>query len=265
MARAVGAAEVGPHVTASYRDLKGRNYLHVLVEENARFLDAARDAGMTSAVEACPGWSVADLVFHMSRVQNMFHGMLTTDAETPKDLPRLEKPAADDDALKQFADGAARLESLLANTPDDKEVWTFTGPRPALWVKRRQAQEVLVHRLDAEMAGRNVTTADEVACADGIDELFGVFVPRLGEKVQLTGSVHLHCTDTDGEWMLVPGESGVSVAREHGKGDVAFRGSAQLLLLTVWRRISVDEAVVAGAQVFGDRAVLDGLISSLAI
>jgi len=252
-------------VTNSYGDLKGRNYLHVLVEENGRFAQAARDAGFTADVASCPGWNVADLVFHMIRVQNMFHGMLTTEATTPKDLPRLERPASDDELIAQFEAGAAKLENLLAGIPDDREVWTFTGPRPALWVKRRQAQEVLVHRFDAEMAGRNVSSADDVTCADGIDELLTVFLPRLGDKVTLGGTAHVHCSDTDGEWMLTPGADGIAVTREHGKGDVAFRGSAHLLLLTVWRRISVDEALVAGAEVFGDRAVLDGLISSLAI
>ena len=69
----------------------------------------------------------------------------------------------------------------------------------------------------------------------------------------------------DGEWMLVPNESGVAVSREHGKGDVAFRGSAQILLLALWRRISVDEAAAAGAEVFGDLSVLNGLLSSLVI
>ena len=251
-------------MTVSYLDLKGRNYLHVLVEENARFAQAARTSGLAADVASCPGWSIADLVFHMTRVQNMFHGMLTTDAATPKDLPRLERPA-DDGLIAQFESGAAKLEQLLTNTSDDKEVWTFTGPKPALWVKRRQAQEVLVHRFDAEMAGQSVSTVDAVMCADGIDELLSVFLPRLGDKVMMGGTVHVHCSDTDGEWMLVPNETGVAVTHEHGKGDVAFRGSAQILLLALWRRISVDEAAAAGAEVFGDLSVLNGLLSSLVI
>lgn len=252
-------------MTSSYLDLKGRNHLHVLVEENARFANAARLAGLTTEVEACPGWNVGDLVFHMARVQNMFHGMLTTDAATPKDLPRLERPDGDTDLVAFFESGAAKLEHLLENTPDDAEVWTFTGPRPAAWVKRRQAQEVLVHRFDAEMAGQNVGPVEAVMCADGVDELLGVFLPRLGDKVTLVGTVHVHCSDTDGEWMLSPGDTGVTVTREHGKGDVAFRGPAQLLLLALWRRITIDEALDAGAGIFGNRAVIDGLVSSLAI
>ena len=65
--------------------------------------------------------------------------------------------------------------------------------------------------------------------------------------------------------MLGPGAGGVTVAREHGKGDVAFRGPAQLLLLALWRRIAVDEALDAGAEVFGDRAALDGFVTAFGV
>ena len=249
----------------SYLNLRARNHLHVLSDENARFIDAARAAGWSASVAACPGWNAAELVFHMCKVQAMFHGMLTTEAQSPKDLPRLERPASDDGLVDLFTQGAARLEHLLENTPDDKPVWTFMGPQPAAWVKRRMAHEVLIHRFDAEIAAGELSQTDEVVCADGIDEKFGVFLPWFGEKISIDHTVHLHCSDTDGEWMLGPGGTGVVVAREHGKGDVAFRGPAQLLLLALWRRISVDEALAAGAEVFGDRSALDGFVAAFGV
>jgi hypothetical protein len=46
---------------------------------------------------------------------------------------------------------------------------------------------------------------------------------------------------------------------------VAFRGPAQLLLLALWRRITVDEALDAGAEVFGDRAALDGFVTAFGV
>ena len=252
-------------MTSSYLDLRGRNHLHVLAEENDRFIMAARTAGWSSEVAACPGWNAAELAFHMCKVQSMFLGMLTTDAASPKDLPRLQRPDSDDGLVDLFIAGATQLEHVLENTPDDRSVWTFTGPQPAAWVKRRMAHEVLVHRFDADIAGGAVTDVDEVICADGIDEKFGVFLPWFGDKVSLDGTVHVHCSDTDGEWMLSPASSGVAVTREHGKGDVAFRGPSQLLLLALWRRISVDEAVSAGAEVFGNRAVLDDFLASFGV
>jgi hypothetical protein len=50
-------------------------------------------------------------------------------------------------------------------------------------------------------------------------------------------SAHLHCTDTDGEWLIrFPAPSERVLTREHAKGDVAFRGSAEALLLFLWNR-----------------------------
>ena len=57
----------------------------------------------------------------------------------------------------------------------------------------------------------------------------------------------------------------VAVTREHGKGDVAFRGPSQLLLLALWRRISIDESLAAGAEVFGNRLVLDEFVAAFGV
>jgi len=252
-------------VTLSYTDLRGRNHLHVLAEENDRFIMAARAAGWSSEVAACPGWNAADLAFHMCKVQSMFLGMLTTAAISPKDLPRLERPESDEGLVDLFIAGATQLERVLENTSDDAPVWTFTGSQPASWVKRRMAQEALMHRFDAEIAAGDLSQTDELICADGIDEKLAVFLPWFGDKVHLAHTLHLHCSDTDGEWMLGPRAGGVAVAREHGKGDAALRGPAQLLLLALWRRITVDEAIAAGAEAFGDRAALDGFVTAFGI
>ena len=251
----------------SYLGFTGSDFVSALREENRRFAEAAERAGGNADVVACPGWSVDDLVFHMVRVQNMFHGMITTPTtQSPKDLPRVERATDSAGLVEQFRTGARRLEELLAGLDDNERVWTFTGGDTAAWVKRRQAQEVLVHRLDAEAARGAVSPADADLCADGVDELLQVFLPRIdAEKLSMSGSVHLHCTDTDGEWMIVPSGAGPVVSREHAKGDVALRAPAQLLLRVVWRRVGVDEATGLGAEVFGNRTALDALLSGLAV
>jgi uncharacterized protein (TIGR03083 family) len=252
----------------SYLDLVGSDFVGALRTENAHFAEAAERAGGSAPVVACPGWSIDDLVFHLVKVQNMFHGMISTPfAASPKDLPRIERTTGSNALLDQFRSGAQRLEVLLAGLDDDARVWTFTGGDTALWVKRRQAQEVLVHRFDAESAGSGVSGADAALCADGVDELLQVFLPLRFDTAMTTmeGSVHLHCTDTDGEWMITPSNSRIEVSREHAKGDVALRGPAQLLLQVMWRRISVDDALEVGAEVFGSRAALDALLAGLVV
>ena len=244
----------------SYEQLTGADYLATFAAENVRFISAAQASGFAAPVASCPGWNVGDLVFHVGKVQRWFHFMLSTNGADPKGSPRSAQPETDAAMVKWFREGAAAIENYLAGVSDTEPVWTFTGGDVGRWAKRRQAQEVLVHRFDAELAGGAVSAADATMCADGVDELLTVFVPRLKEKAQLPGTVHFHCTDTDGEWMLMPQVAGIEVTREHGKGDVALRAPAHMLLQVVWRRMSVDEALANGAEVFGNRSVLDAFI-----
>ena len=67
------------------------------------------------------------------------------------------------------------------------------------------AHETAVHRVDAEhAAGREHRLAPELA-ADGIDEFLEFFFPlAAADAPPLAGSVHLHCTDADGEWTVRP-------------------------------------------------------------
>ena len=244
----------------SYEELTGVDYLATFVEENARFISAAQVSGFDAAVASCPAWNVGELVFHVGKVQRWFHYMLATNGADPKGSPRSAKPETDAAMVEWFREGAEAIEKYLAGVSDTEPVWTFTGGDVGRWAKRRQAQEVLVHRFDAELAGGAVSEANATMCADGVDELLSVFVPRLKEKAQLPGTVHFHCTDTDGEWVLTPQVAGIEVTREHGKGDVALRAPAHMLLQVVWRRMSIDEALTKGAEVFGNRNVLDAFI-----
>ena len=64
-------------------------------------------------------------------------------------------------------------------------------------------------------------------------------------------SVYLHCTDTEGEWLIVRDGDDLVVTREHAKGDVAARGSASDLLRFLWGRAAADQL-----EVFGDGEAL---------
>jgi hypothetical protein len=96
---------------------------------------------------------------------------------------------------------------------------------------------------------------DPEMAVDGVDELLELFAPRLpAERFAGTEpvSIHLHATDTEGEWLVRLGPDGVTYEHGHAKGDVAVRGPAADLLLWSWNRAPVDERF----EVFGDRAPL---------
>ena len=77
-----------------------------------------------------------------------------------------------------------------------------------------------------------------------------MFLPRLpvGDAIG-EATIHFHCTDADGEWLITRVGDDVVVTREHAKGDVAARGSASDLALFLWGRVGADQL-----EVFGDAA-----------
>jgi len=94
---------------------------------------------------------------------------------------------------------------------------------------------------------------------DGIDErlenltMSMAFNPAGDGSLVGTGeSIHLHCTDVDGEWVLRFDPNGFAFTREHAKGDLAIRAGASDLLLWLDGRRSLD-----GLETFGDVGIAD--------
>ena len=119
---------------------------------------------------------------------------------------------------------------------------------------RRQANETAVHRWDAQRAAGAVEPVEHTLAVDGIDEFFGL-IPFWRRESNVRGvgeTIHLHCTDGAGEWLVRLAADAVIVTREHAKGDVAARGSASDLLLFLYGRVGPS-----ALEVFGDASLLD--------
>ena len=101
---------------------------------------------------------------------------------------------------------------------------------------------------DAAVAAGGAASMDPEASSAAIDELlFGAVAEVAPGPNTWTGSVHLHCTDVDGEWLVVAEASRPPVVtREHAKGACALRGAAADLLLALWRRVGLDQIDVVG-------------------
>ena len=94
--------------------------------------------------------------------------------------------------------------------------------------------------------------------ADSVDEFLEHSTPgRYEEAVPLSGSVHLHATDTDGEWVIKEDDDrNLSIVRGHEKADVALSATASDLLLILYRRIGIDHA-----DIHGDKLVLSRFLA----
>jgi hypothetical protein len=133
-------------------------------------------------------------------------------------------PADGQSLAEWFQEGVdAAVTTMQAVAPGEPR-WTWAKPQGGEttdWYFRRIAQETLVHRMDAERAASGqVTEVDPDLAADGIAEMFEVFVPLVGNQ-PIGGkgeTVHLHATDADSEWLVTLHADRVGGAPGHAKG-----------------------------------------------
>src|SRR5205823_7007051 len=77
--------------------------------------------------------------------------------------------------LAAFFDRASReLADVLAATPPDTRAWTWSEDQTVGFIRRRQAHEALIHRVDAELTAGRRTPMDPGLSADGVDEALRV-------------------------------------------------------------------------------------------
>ncbi len=223
-------------------------YLTALRRDGDAFAESAVAAGLAAAVPSCPGWTVADLVWHLTEVHYFWASVVVQQATRWDEVGRIVR-VDEDDLLPTYHDGLARLCQDLANTDPATEVWTWADQHDVAFVIRRMAHETAVHRWDMDRAAGLATSVEPMLASDGIDEFLTHFVDDVSDDAEpVGGSVHIHCGDVAGEWTIRPNESGTGfdVTREHAKGDAALRGHASALLLALWRRVGTDTIDVVG-------------------
>ena len=227
-------------------------YVAVIGRDGRALADAAEAAGMDATVAACPGWTVASLVAHVGEVHDFWRRIAAEQLDDPEKMQRAVPELEGDELLAWYRAGVDQLVSVLAAADPSTPVWSWASQKDIAFVQRRMAQETVVHRWDAEAAAGRVHQIDPALAVDGVDEFLDFFAPFARKGAEpVSGTVHLHATDADGEWFIEPGDDTLAVRREHAKGDVAVRASAADLLLLLWRRPAAGEA-----QVFGDSDVL---------
>lgn len=236
--------------------METQQYLDAIRHESERLVAAAVSAGLESPVPSCPEWTVADLLGHVGRVQRWQADIVARRVQEPE-FGFAEPPTDPVVLVSWVQDATALLLEVFAAVPAETPLWTLAGPGTAAFWIRRQAHEAAMHRVDADLAAGTPASIETELARDGIDEFFDVVVAvRVRDRFVGSGeTVHLHCTDTDGEWLVRLTPDGPEVARAHAKGDVAARGTASDLLLAVRGR--VEPSVL---EVLGDAALFDRFV-----
>lgn len=214
-----------------------------------RFGELAEHADLETPVPGCPGWSLADLVHHQATNFDFWARVVhehLTDVEGVAMLPRAHQA----ELVDSYWAAVDRLEVALRHAEPQTPVWTWSGDHSAAFVLRRMTHETAVHGWDAATTVGADGEIDAALASDGIDEFLTHFQAVAAGADD--PSVHLHCTDADGEWTVRPANGELVVTREHAKGEVAIRGAAGDLLLLLWGRIPLDSLDVIGEPVRAD-------------
>ena len=256
------------------------DYLAHLERESARFEAALLTAAETAPVPSCPDWSAADLLWHLAEVQWFWGEIVRSGARSPDEYAEPDRPA-DRAALEAFYRVASGgLLAALAAAEPDTPAWTWSADQTVGFIRRRQAHEALIHRVDAELTTGERTPMDPLLSTDGVDEALRImyggypswatFVPEADRSLRLTA------TDTGRSWLVTLGRFRGTRPRDGAPYDeptldvtddpsgrqraaASWRGSAADLDCALWNR-----PPFAPIERRGDPATLDAFAAVLA-
>ena len=189
------------------------DFLTHLARESARFVEVLRKTPAESRVPTCPDWDADDLLWHLAEVQ-WFWGTivgrgLTAHADVEA-LERADRPGDRDSLLAFFGQASGDLHNHLSATSPDTPAWTWADEQSVGFIRRRQAHEALIHRLDAELTAGDRTPMDADLSTDGVDEVLRIMyggAPPWGRFTpDPTQTVRVRATDTDRSWLLTLGQ-----------------------------------------------------------
>jgi uncharacterized protein (TIGR03083 family) len=186
------------------------DHLSHLREDSARFARVLADAPPTT-VPTCPDWSTDDLLWHLAEVQWFWGTVVHDDVADPGTLQHPERPADREGLLTFFDRATALLQSSLRRTDPRERRWTWaTHDQTAGFIRRRQAHEALIHRVDAELtAGVPRAPMDPALCADGVDEalrvMFGGAPDWATVDLDTAATLRLRATDAGQDWLVTLG------------------------------------------------------------
>ncbi|MHA7652221.1 maleylpyruvate isomerase family mycothiol-dependent enzyme [Mycobacterium sp. ML4] len=221
------------------------DHIAALRRESNRIASAA-EGRLDRIVPSCPGWRIADLVWHVGIVQ-MFWQMVARGALSgPEAWSEPDRPT-DGDLVAWFRGGvdasAATLEGLSPDTP----AWTWGHRQDVGFIRRRVAQETAVHCWDAVNAIEANEPIEQTVAVDGVDEFLDEVLPGLSPD--LDGPAQTICmrtSDTTDRWIVRTGEGCSELIPASDQGDATVTATASDLLLLLWGRRSPNQVQVDG-------------------
>jgi uncharacterized protein (TIGR03083 family) len=200
-------------------------FLDHLAADSARFREVLATAPEGDRVPTCPDWDADDLLWHLGEVQWFWGEIAERGLTDPADLDALNASRAarpsDRAGLLDFYDrSSGRLHRMLSELAPETPLWMWADDKTAGYIRRRQAHEAMIHRLDAELTVGARTPLDCRLAADGVDEVLRVmrgYEPEPGLTHTPTGpAVTIATVDAMHAWTVTP----VHITGTDDDGDV---------------------------------------------
>ncbi|MEO6144433.1 MAG: maleylpyruvate isomerase family mycothiol-dependent enzyme [Dermatophilaceae bacterium] len=210
------------------------DYLAHLSRESARFVEILAQVPPGTRVPSCPDWDADDLLWHLAEVQWFWGSIVGRGLTRGEDVEALDnggRPSEREGLLAYFASATADLHGSLSEASPQTPAWTWSDEQTIGFIRRRQAHEALIHRLDAELTAGERTAMDPDLATDGIDEvlhlMYGGTQPWGQFTPDPTQTVAVHTTDTDRSWLVTLGQfNGTGLdGRTYDEPDLAVASS----------------------------------------
>jgi uncharacterized protein (TIGR03083 family) len=253
----------------------GLDFVAAVDRESDRFARVLERTDPSARVPSCPEWDAADLVWHLGEVQWFWATIVEERRSSPEGMTEPERAASYEGLLAFAREQAARLVRVLADADPAAEVYMWAPDRTVGYIRRRQAHEALIHRLDAELAASDVTSMDPALASDGVAEALEVMhglVPSWATFTPSDDLVSVECSDTglvmpvrlgrvvgtDPDDGAAHDQPGLVVERSPGPFAVTVTGTADDVDAWLWHRRPASALTVAG-----DAAVFERLKAAL--
>ncbi|HEY0474364.1 MAG TPA: maleylpyruvate isomerase N-terminal domain-containing protein [Kribbella sp.] len=244
------------------------------LERAAAELAAAFEAvPPTAVVPSCPGWTLADLALHVGAGERWAAAILLSGQR--QKVPEVLRTTIS--WSDWYAGTSAALVAAIKAVDPEEPCWNFSPVQQfaGFWTRRR-LHETAIHLVDAIQAGAGAPVAaasggrldgviPAVVAADGVDEVFTVYLPRMlarGFPPVVTRQVGVRAVDTGDEWTLTPVAEGEPplVDRSRAIGEAVISGTALDLDLCLWRRQPTGVLTVTG-DLRAAAGLLDGRVT----
>jgi len=222
------------------------DYISALRRDGSRIVAVAQAAGLSRAVPSCPGWTVADLVWHVGNAHTFWRQAATGAVAGPDSYQEPARPG-DEEVVQWFRDGLQDTADTLGRMDPSTPAWTWGHRKDVGFILRRVAHETAVHRWDAETACGADVPVEKALAADGVAEFLDDVLPGMSNDLEgPVQAISLRANDIDAAWTVRAGGGACRAAPAGAGADVRVSATASDLVLLLWGRRAIDQVDIDG-------------------